>query len=599
MQQLSGLVTDVDAADYPSLSIIPTTVISAVRMHFRVAGYALPGDGGAQVRKRISAPGVAELWHTQSADGAWWEMVVDGPVPIERLGGGTSKSAAANVAAIAAAMAFAREVTAASVGVYEVDGTLVIRNGATLVGRRSGQRPTLQFPSTAEPSNTTSRAAIALDDSKTSLVGWEIEVLGGDYRRTIDMGGGDSQVCTRNKITVSTLDVASDTHFAIFCADDAPYYRCEISENEVTGTCNRPLEGIQVGNMRDGDIVQNYIHDIAGTGADKFIWGIYCSNKCYGTRVNSNRVENVNTGGIHIANHTDGVTNDFGRQCSFNSVRNVLFIGISLDNTNGTVAVGNDISGADLPVGIVGSVSAEWSGGVVKTMINPGSPISVNMPLINVGSAVDTKIRGVTFGAGGDALHGVYSDSARTVIAGCSVLAAAPKSAIRLNGVSSIAHGNNIALSTDTAPADRIDLGANDCVAVGNIVTSGSAQRGVRARGDRCLISGNRIAGGSNNIWLDSSSTSCETTGNLLSGATSAAFANNGTGNLMHEVDTFVRSSTSSTNLANAAHAINTVSKVAGKLCYVTSNATTYRARGAAATDVWDPVGGGTAVAPA
>ncbi|WP_234839681.1 glycosyl hydrolase family 28-related protein [Sinorhizobium meliloti] len=53
---------------------IETTVIPAVSLAVMTYGYAVAGDGGQALYRRISAPGVVKPWHRQSADGAWWQI---------------------------------------------------------------------------------------------------------------------------------------------------------------------------------------------------------------------------------------------------------------------------------------------------------------------------------------------------------------------------------------------------------------------------------------------------------------------------------------------------------------------------------------------
>lgn len=50
------------------------TNIPFVLQFVETAGYYSPGDGGGHRKKRISTPFPVEVWHKQSADGAWWEL---------------------------------------------------------------------------------------------------------------------------------------------------------------------------------------------------------------------------------------------------------------------------------------------------------------------------------------------------------------------------------------------------------------------------------------------------------------------------------------------------------------------------------------------
>ncbi|MER8950564.1 hypothetical protein [Mesorhizobium sp. M0959] len=53
---------------------------------FRVNGYSAAGDGGDALYRKVSSdPGVPGV--TQTADGTWWQYVVNGPLRIEQFGG--------------------------------------------------------------------------------------------------------------------------------------------------------------------------------------------------------------------------------------------------------------------------------------------------------------------------------------------------------------------------------------------------------------------------------------------------------------------------------------------------------------------------------
>lgn len=73
-QHIGQFVAGGNGSDYPSKAAAELVEISASVNYVRTAGYAAPGDGGGATYKRISTPSPVELWHFQSADGAYWEI---------------------------------------------------------------------------------------------------------------------------------------------------------------------------------------------------------------------------------------------------------------------------------------------------------------------------------------------------------------------------------------------------------------------------------------------------------------------------------------------------------------------------------------------
>lgn len=82
--------------DFDTVATFQATQISSVVQWVFVAGYYNIGDGGAHFKKRIAAPVPAEPYHSQSADGAWWETIFDGAIDLLKFGlkgDGTNESA--------------------------------------------------------------------------------------------------------------------------------------------------------------------------------------------------------------------------------------------------------------------------------------------------------------------------------------------------------------------------------------------------------------------------------------------------------------------------------------------------------------------------
>lgn len=79
--QVRALLGDFDTnADFLAASI------SAVLNRVKIGGFSAYGDYGAHELKRISTPSPVELWHKQSFDGAWWEIVPGDALRPEMMG---------------------------------------------------------------------------------------------------------------------------------------------------------------------------------------------------------------------------------------------------------------------------------------------------------------------------------------------------------------------------------------------------------------------------------------------------------------------------------------------------------------------------------
>ncbi|MDX1488833.1 MAG: glycosyl hydrolase family 28-related protein, partial [Acidiferrobacterales bacterium] len=82
--RLDGL-PDVTTRELPTRLAVTTTVIGANVTHVRTAGFTSAGDaGGALYQRADSQP--AHALKVQSADGAWWALVSNGPVNLRQAG---------------------------------------------------------------------------------------------------------------------------------------------------------------------------------------------------------------------------------------------------------------------------------------------------------------------------------------------------------------------------------------------------------------------------------------------------------------------------------------------------------------------------------
>jgi hypothetical protein len=476
-------------------------------------------------------------------------MLNSGIACIEDFGASTSASAAANKTAIDAALTYAASnnltLTTVSTGTFEVNGTISVPANVRFIGRENGQKPTLKWGAGTAPSNLTNRAAVTLAGANSAIVGWNIDMsTNGDFRRTISMGGFDNQVCQYNKIILALTGVnASVTHFTIFCSAASLFYNANISYNEITGTGNSGLDGIQMSFSVNASILNNYIHDITrgpdpgAAGGDRFYWGIYCSQKCYGLNVSGNIVRDTNTSGIRISNATDGVANDYGRRVSNNYIDTVIWVGLSLDELNGAVASGNIINTTGYPVGIIGCNSLTYTGGSISEMVDTSPLVSANKPMMDIiTSSVGTVISGVTFDVANDALICIYVDSSNTSIVGITSTSESPVTVIQTSSTATdISIKGVVAVSpTLTTSNSRILIAKDSTIVEGcRIACSATGQIGIRVNGTRNIINGNRVTGGTNGIWLTSTSSNTLAVNNNVSGSSSTAILDSGTTNTL------------------------------------------------------------------
>jgi hypothetical protein len=537
-----------------------------------------------------------------------WVRVYDGALLIEWFGASTSASAATNRTSLVAALALAavlnENVTCGIVGTYSVDGSFDVAADVALIGRQHGERPQLSWGSGTAPTNTGTRHAINLVGERSSLVGWEINLsTAGDFRRIVDSGGGNEQIIDKNKITLALTGV-SDTGgiadcYAIRSTDNSiTCYLCHITHNEITGSCNVILDGINCSKFQDGEVAHNYIHDIVSPGSNRFNWAIYLADECYGTSVNDNIITNVELGGIHLNNQTSGAAADSGRVCSFNKIIGCEFIGISLNTLTACQAIGNYVKTCDLAIVLNDAINCMVMGGYVSDVVISSDPASANTPLINVSSAsVGCTIDGVHVDDGGAALHGIYSEGVSVIIRGINGSSGSPVELIYSNGDDSIIANCTLPAPTDTTTGDRIRADGDNSIVSANRVGLSGSQIGIRTAGNDCLVNGNRITGGNYGVWVSAGSNT-ELSSNDSTGFATAAVLDNGTDTFNRDATIVIEKQTSSANLAAAANAINTNGKRTGSLVWVTTNATIYRARGSTATSIWDPVDGGSPVTP-
>lgn len=524
-------------ATYAEMTALPSSSLVAGGAIYTL-GRAAAGDGGEGSWLIVAGTSTDNGGTVKNHGSLDFHFVrqFTGPALADWFGFSTAASASSNATALAAAMAVSAQVSTAGLGEFAVTGTIDVPAGCQLLGRENGPRPVLKWGTGAAPSDTLKRSAVTLGGDNAELIGWELSLANaGDFRRTVSMGGFDDQVCRRNKITLALTGVdGSDVHYTIFCAGDALFDRNEVCDNDISGTINRPGDGLQMSFNRNGKVLRNRVHDFSPSGATKFYWALYISQKCYGTEVADNEVEDVTTGGIHVANAVDGAANDYGRRINNNHVKNVLFVGVSLDYLNLPEAKGNIVATADLPVSVLHCIGGTWEGGNVYDMVDPGVPISANKPLINVDTSPDFHINGTALGEAGDAGFGIFSNSARTKVSNLIAIAGAPVNLIRLDGADSSVSNPSIASPTATDGGARIRLqGDNGSCVGGRVQCSTAGQIGVRAAGDRCVVEAVRASGGTNCIWLDGTSSNCTARNNVVDGSTSSTIANAGTNNII------------------------------------------------------------------
>ena len=151
---------------------IAATIPAGVNV-VRLLGYAAAGDGGTAVYKRVgSEPGHSGKF--QSADGAWWEYVVEGWLNIKQFGG-KGDGTTANDTARAAAYSV----------ISSVGGTIYFPAGKYLFATKQS------IAYGADPGYS---LTIRGDSSHASTLYWPndnggLDVTAGDYRQSIHISG--------------------------------------------------------------------------------------------------------------------------------------------------------------------------------------------------------------------------------------------------------------------------------------------------------------------------------------------------------------------------------------------------------------------------
>jgi len=71
--------------EYDSQAAFQAAWISTNVAYVRLAGYTSAGDGGGHTKVRVTLPSPVRVWHSQSADGAWWQ-VADPDINVRMVG---------------------------------------------------------------------------------------------------------------------------------------------------------------------------------------------------------------------------------------------------------------------------------------------------------------------------------------------------------------------------------------------------------------------------------------------------------------------------------------------------------------------------------
>lgn len=476
-------------------------------------------------------------------------MVEAGLACIEDFGASVSASAADNKIAIDAALAYASvnkvNLTAVTIGVFNVTGTITIPANVTFIGRKDGAKPTLKWGVGASPSNLSTRAAIILGGVNSAVLGWNINMeTDGDFRRTISAGGFDNQTASHNVITLALTAIPSNLdHSAIFSSAFSVFYNANFSYNEITGTANAGLNGILMAYAVNACVTNNYIHDLVrgpdpgSQASGRFYWGIYCSTKSYGIDIANNNINNLtNMSGIRVSNAGEGVQFDFGRRVSNNYINTVTYVGLSLDALKGATAVNNIVISAGLLATIIASQGVSFVSGTLSNMVEASPIISANKPIMQVESSTDTQVSGVTFDVAGDAVVCFYTDSSGVSISDITATVNAPVGVIQTGSATTDISISNVvaAQPTATTTGSRIFIGKDRTIITGcRIACSATGQIGIRVAGTRNIVNGNVITGGTNGIWLTSTSSNSLAVNNNVSGSSSTAILDSGASNTL------------------------------------------------------------------
>jgi hypothetical protein len=140
------LGVDADNVEYTTRTAATAATVPSGLTYLYVNGFASLSDGGEGLYKKLgSTPSPVELWHFQSADGAYWELIPEnGSLNVKALGAtgdGTTNDQAALQAAMDYWDPFAATTTGGGnvflpPGIYSIDSSLTMSNyhGIKVIG---------------------------------------------------------------------------------------------------------------------------------------------------------------------------------------------------------------------------------------------------------------------------------------------------------------------------------------------------------------------------------------------------------------------------------------------------------------------------------
>ena len=392
---------------------------------------------------------------------------------------------------------------------------------------------------TGTPNSTT--AAICLNDLGASVERCTINVLAGDYRRTVAHRASNTatRFCT---IAHTTPDVPTPTNYqsgqnvyVIFSAMGTTMTGIVIEGNDIT--CTAWLaDGVQMSLCPSARIVRNRFHDFTlnfSVDEDKrHMWGIYAAASCQGVLIEGNIIENMGGSGIHCNASTGGSATDYGRKIIGNTVRNCSFHGIAFDDVNGGVIANNHISQCNWLMNVGSSlnpaVNCIIEGNSFEETIYDSSPTDATFRCMLHCYGTAPIIRGNSFGKRGEAYTCIVLDHADgAVVEGNTFGPNRPRTVLNMdNGGTSgfgVFRGNTIKDTDDTTTAiGCLYFYNSDWVVQGNTiihnVAGGSSWFALRLGGDNILVTGNRIkagsaifcpSGGDNHLITDNDFTGC------------------------------------------------------------------------------------------
>lgn len=306
---------------------------------------------------------------------------------------------------------------------YKLTTTLIIPKNVILEGI---EYPSLYF--TGVPDST--KTAIRLDGDHAVCQGLCINVVSGDYRKTLGHRANYVK-SVNNRISVTTPDnPIGEDDFVLFASMLPTILNgVEMVGNDITAHGIKQADGIQISGCPGVKVTGNHIHDFSVGTPDKQNWGIYVSQLSPNALVQDNIIENMPTGGIHF-NSTSG-NPDKNKQATNNTIRNCQWNGLSIGFCIDPIVTGNVIDNVSQHIFVSNTTGGIISGNTFST--GNSTIMDSGRPMVSIAGGVGAmSIIHNIFGNAGECITGVIVASSNITITDNEFTLGGPGTAVSL-----------------------------------------------------------------------------------------------------------------------------------------------------------------------